>query len=161
MSYKGITQKLLQQSGNKKEGIFLKNQFIYKDCHLGLSTSRKRCWAKNTQVTHRIYCQSCQERSIPTPTHFHLNRGGGTTTPGKIIRMGEHGGGEKQQDQVHMNSWTGKRTVTVRVCPFSVGACPIVIFLRNLSLVSNTTGGREQTAPLSDKAIRLKEAAEF
>lgn len=50
-----------------------------------------------------------------------------------------------------------EQTVTVRVWPFSVGACPIVIFLRNLSLVSSTTVGREGKERLLRKGTEIKE----
>lgn len=37
-----------------------------------------------------------------------------------------------------------KGTITIREKPFSVGDCPIVIFLRNLSFVSSTARNAER-----------------
>lgn len=81
-----------------------------------------------------------------TPTHFHFKREKAEQHLAVSIvreRMEED---RSSKDLLHRNNlFREEQIATVRVCPFSVGACPMVIFLKNLSLVSNTVAEREDT----------------
>jgi hypothetical protein len=79
--------------------------------------------------------QKLSEVLEATPTHFHFKREKAEQHLAvSVVRERV----EEDRSSNELITWEETK-VTVRVCPFSVGACPIVIFLRNLSLVSNTT----------------------
>lgn len=71
-----------------------------------------------------------------TPTHFHFKR----EKAEQHLPVWSEGRRWRRMEAARASS---HGAVTVRVWPFSVGACPMVIFLRNLSLVSSTTVERE------------------
>lgn len=91
-----------------------------------------------------------------TPTHFHFKR----EKAEQHLLVWSQRRGWRRLEAARANSHeaiTGdEQTVTVRVWPFSVGDCPIVIFLRNLSLVSSTRVEREGKEWLG-KGTEIKE----
>lgn len=126
------------------------------DYSLGVLHLQEGMLGKNHTGDTQIYCKSCQERSVPHPlTSILKERRQNNTCP--CGRKGGDGGGGKQRASSHEAITGDEQTVTVRVWPFSVGACPIVIFLRNLSLVSSTTVGREGKERLLRKGTEIKE----
>lgn len=79
-----------------------------------------------------------------TPTHFHFKRGKAEQHLAVSTVRERTEEDRSSKDLLHRNNSLRKeQRATVRVYPFSVGACPMVIFLRNLSLVSNTVVERE------------------
>lgn len=120
-------------------------QFMCNDIHLGLSTSRKKNAGGKTHRWHMGFtAKAVRSAQYHTPTRSHFKREKAEQHLAVSIAWEETEEHKVQGASIWTNWCRKGQRVTVRECPFSVGACPIVIFLRNLSLVSNTAGEKEE-----------------
>lgn len=148
LTHQGLTWKLLHrrdilQNGHRKEAIFI-NLCAMIFTWGSPPPGKKMLGEKHTGDTWDLL----QKLSgVLNTTHLlaPILKGRRQNNTWQYRSPGRRRRSIKLQGASIWTNWCRKgQRVTVRECPFSVGACPIVIFLRNLSLVSNTAGEKEE-----------------